>query len=352
MQYQHYSTEDFLGDESFQAFALGHNPAAVQHWQQWLGQHPPQEAAAREALAVLELLRAAQPAPVPTTLRQQETQKLRRSLLLPARPAAAPRLRSSQRAWRWAGALVAVLALGLAGLRWWGRPALAPTYARYAALPGEQRQVQLPDGSQVVLNGGSALTLAATWPAGQAREVWLRGSAYFDVRHLAPAALRAVPQAPASVKFIVHAGPLDVAVLGTQFTVLSRGSRTEVVLSTGQVELSRPQSAAARLLLRPGELAEYDTATPAAPLRKRPVAAQLYSAWVSGQLEFTDMPVADLVVMLQDAYGLTITVNDPQLLRQQLTGALPTHDLDGLLAAFGKILDVPVRRQGSHVWLK
>ncbi|NML66246.1 hypothetical protein HHL22_13620 [Hymenobacter sp. RP-2-7] len=352
MQYQYYSTEDFLADESFQAFVLGHDPAAGEHWQQWLAQHPPQEAAAREAMAVLELLRTARRPGAPAALRQHETQKLRRSLLPTARPAAAPHLRSSRRAWRWVGALAVVVALGLVGLRWWGRLAPAPTYARYAALPGEQRQVQLPDGSQVVLNSGSALTLAATWPAGQAREVWLRGSAYFDVRHLAPAEVKAVPQAPDSVKFTVHAGPLDVAVLGTQFTVLSRGSRTEVVLSTGQVELSRPQSTAARLLLKPGELAEYDAATPAAPLRKRPVAARLYSAWVSGQLEFTDLPVADLVVMLQDAYGLTITVDDPQLLRQKLTGALPTHDLDGLLAAFGKILDVPVRRQGSHVWLK
>jgi ferric-dicitrate binding protein FerR (iron transport regulator) len=124
-----------------------------------------------------------------------------------------------------------------------------------------------------------------------------------------------------------------------------------VVLSSGQVALSKPRTPATRLLLKPGELAEYDAAAPAAPLRKRPVAARLYAAWVSGQLEFTDMPVADLVTMLQDAYGLMITVNNPQLLRQQLTGALPTHDLDGLLAAFGKILDVPVRRQGSHVWL-
>jgi len=350
MQYQHYSTEDFLADESFQAFALGQDAVAGQHWRQWLAQHPPQEAAAREALALLELLRAAHSPAAPAALKQQETQKLRRSLAPAARPAAAPRLRSSQRAWRWVGALVAVLALGLVGLRWWSRPA-ASTYARYAALPGEQRRVQLPDGSQVVLNSGSALTLAATWPTGQAREVWLRGSAYFDVRHLAPAELKAVPQAPDSVKFTVHAGPLDVAVLGTQFTVLSRGTRTEVVLSSGQVELRRPQSQAARLLLQPGELAEYDAAAPTAPLRKRPVAARLYSAWVSGQLEFTDLPVADLVVMLQDAYGLTITVSDPRLLRQKLTGALPTHDLDGLLAAFGKILDAPVRRQGSHVWL-
>jgi ferric-dicitrate binding protein FerR (iron transport regulator) len=351
MHYEDYSTEDFLADESFQAFALGHDPAATQHWQQWLAQHPPQEAAAREALAVLALLRTARRPGAPAALRQQETQKLRRSLQPEARPLAVPRLRSSRRAWRWVGALVAV---GLAGLRWWGRPVLgppSPTYARYVVPPGQQRQVQLPDGSQVVLNGNSVLTLAAAWPAGQAREVWLRGSAYFDVRHLAPPALKAVLQAPDSAKFTVHTGPLDVAVLGTQFTVLSRGSRTNVVLSSGQVALSKPRTPATRLLLKPGELAEYDAAAPAAPLRKRPVAARLYAAWVSGQLEFTDMPVADLVTMLQDAYGLMITVNNPQLLRQQLTGALPTHDLDGLLAAFGKILDVPVRRQGSHVWL-
>lgn len=344
-----YSTEDFLADESFQAFVLGHDPAARLKWEAWLTQHPAQESAFREAEAVLLLLRTGQrPRPL-AALKKQELARLWDEL---HRPAPQPWLRGQRRGRRWpiAVAALALVALLLAGLHWWRQPA-APTYTRYAAPPTGQKSVTLPDSSHVVLDAGSMLTVAAAWQPGQGREAWLQGSAYFDVEHLAPASVRQVPGAPAAAKFTVHTGPLDVAVLGTQFSVFSHGQRTKVVLSSGQIELSRTHGQPGRLLMHPGELAEYNAATPAAPLTTRPVKPRLYTAWVSGQLDFDNLPVADLIATLQDTYGLRITVRDPRLLRQRLSGALPTRDLDDLLAAFGKTLDVRVRRQGSQVWL-
>ena len=345
-----YSTEDLLADESFQAYALGTDAAAVQHWQAWLAQNPAQEASFREAEAVLHLLRTGQRPQPSAELKQQETARLWQALNAPALPAA-PRLRSARPTRRWPVALGALLlAVLAAGLLWVRRPA-RPAYVRYAAPATAPRTVALPDGSHVVLEAGSVLTVAANWPAKQARQVWLRGSAYFDVQHLAPPAMRSVPGAPVAAKFVVHAGPLDVAVLGTQFTVFSHGSRTKVVLSEGQIELSRTQGHAERLLLHPGELAECDAAAPNAPLLSREVKPRLYTAWTSGQLDFDDLPVADIVATLQDTYGLQITVRDPQLLRQRLSGSLPTQDLNAMLAAFGKILDAQVHRQGNQVWI-
>ena len=344
------SPEDFLADESFQAFALEHDAAAGQYWLAWLAQHPAQAVAFREAEAVLHLLRTGQRTTTPAGLRQQEMARLWQAMRVPA---AAPRLRTQRRQRTVVGAACALLLLLVAGLWWHYRPVAAapPAYARYAAPMSEQRAVVLPDGSRVVLEAGAALTVARGWQPGHAREAWLRGSAYFDVAHLAAPEVKSVPTAPATVKFVVHTGPVDVAVLGTQFTVFSFGSRTKVVLSTGQIELSRTQGRAERVLLHPGQLAECDAATPGVPLATRPVHPRLYTAWTSGQLEFDDLPVSEIITSLQDTYGLRISVRDPRLLRQRLSGVLPTHDLDGLLAAFGKTLDVQVRRQGSQVWL-
>ncbi|RZK52473.1 MAG: hypothetical protein EOO59_13660, partial [Hymenobacter sp.] len=273
--------EDFLADESFQAFVLG-DPAATRHWQVWLAQHPAQAAAFREAEAVLGLLRTGQRVRPSAALKQQEAAQLRQFLHAPA---SRPRLRSQRRARRWpvAVATLALVALLLAGLGWWRQPA-APAYVRYAAPRAGQRALTLPDSSHVVLDAGSVLTVATNWQPGQGREAWLRGSAYFEVEHLAPASVKNVPGAPAAAKFVVHTGPLDVAVLGTQFAVFSHGRRTKVVLSSGQIELSRTHGRPEHLLMQPGELAEYDAATPAAPLRTRPVKPRLYTAWVSGQL--------------------------------------------------------------------
>lgn len=355
MNYADYSTEDFLADESFQLFVLENEPAATAFWQNWRCQHPTKEPAFDEAAALLRLLLNAE-LPAPAALKHAELAKLWHALHeQPVRPAAQPALRTSRAARRvrqWRLALLSLLVLTLAGLGLrssWRRPAPA-SWIRYAAGPDQPRALTLPDGSRVVLSARSALRLAATWPTGQAREVWLTGGAYFDVRHTAPARLKTVAAAAPNAKFVVHIGPLDVAVLGTQFNVLSQGTATKVVLSSGQVQLSRRWAGHLdQVLLKPGEQASYDTAAPQAPLVARPVRAALYAAWASGQLDFDDTPMADIITLLQDTYGLKISLTNPRLAGQRLSGSVPTYDLDVLLTTLGKSLDVPVRRSGRHV---
>ena len=308
----------------------------------------------QEAAAVLRQLAGQRPS-APTHLQRAELAKLRHSLREVAAPRSGPALRGRQRARRpqygVVTALFAVLGLVLAAWGLWWRPAVAHT--RYATLAGEQRQVTLPDGSLVLLNGNSTLTLAATWQPGQAREVWLVGEGYFRVQHTAPARVQTVAGAAPNVKFTVHAGPLDVAVLGTQFNVFNRVGKTRVVLTTGQIQLShRLNGQVEQLVLAPGELVEYSAAAPRAPLAKRPAQGALYTAWASGQLDFDNTPVPEIMALLQDTYGLRITLANPALARQKLSGSVPTADLDVLLRSVGKSMDAKVRRQGQQVWFE
>jgi transmembrane sensor len=344
MNYAAYSTEDFLADESFQSFVVESDPAAVHFWQQWLVEHPTCAPTFYEAEAILQQL-IAQPRPVDATLKEAELAKLWQSM----RPAAQPVLRVSRRTRRWPVALLAVLAL-LAGVGLWHWNA-APQWASYTTRANEHRQITLPDGSHVTLNGNSVLKTAATWQPGQAREVWLTGEGFFEVQHTAPAAMKAVAAAPANVKFTVHAGTLDVAVLGTQFNVRHRADGTKVVLRSGQIQLSRREGPAEPVLMKPGELVATKPDRPQQPLTKRAVQADFYSAWTSGHLDFDNTPVADIVALLQDGYGLQVTLDNPALLQQKLTGSVPNQDLDVLLNSLGKSLDVKVRREGQHVWL-
>ncbi|MGI4886371.1 MAG: FecR family protein [Janthinobacterium lividum] len=352
MPYATYSTDDFLADESFQAFVAASDPTAVAFWQAWVGQHPAQAAAFHEAAAVLQLLADDRPAPAPAALKQAELAKLWQTMEPAGAPGLVLRSRRAARPRQWAAAvLVAAVLLVVAGLSFWPRPAAAPAWARYATATGQHRQVVLPDGSRVVLNGNSGLRLAATWQPGRAREVWLTGEAYFDVRHTAPVQLKAVAGAPAQVKFTVHAGALDVAVLGTQFDVLSRAGTTKVVLNSGQIELRRTAGRPEQLLMQPGDLVALDAAAPPGPLAKRAVQAAFYSAWTSGHLDFADTPVSEIIAVLEDTYGLQITLGNPALRRQKLTGSVPNRDVDVLLDALGKSLDVKAHRTGNRVRL-
>ena len=353
MSYAAYSTEDFLADESFQAFVEGHDAAAGQFWRAWLAQHPTKHAEADEAAALLRLLATAPAPPQLQQVQQAEAAKLWQAMHAPVAPAIRPALRVG-RARRWVGAGVAALLLSTIGVGLWqyraSAPTPAPAWTSYATRPGEHRELTLPDGSRVTLNANSVLKMATTWQPGRAREVWLTGEGFFRVQHTAPARLTAVATAPANVKFTVHAGPLDVAVLGTQFDVLNRAGRTNVVLQSGQVQLRHQLAGRTEeLLLKPGEMAEFLPAAPTAPLAKRPVNAPLYAAWTSGHLDFEDTPMAEVITLLEDAYGLHITLRSPALRQQKLSGSVPNQDLDILLNTLAKSLDTKVHRTGSQV---
>ena len=354
MKYAAYSTEDFLADESFQSFVIGNDADATHFWLGWIAQHPAKQAEFDEAVALLQLLATHQPQPLPEALKQEEAAKLWHAMHPLVAPRAQPALRVGRRGRRWASAAAAALALGFAGVGLWQHATVAhaPAWTSYTTHAGEHREVRLPDGSRVTLNANSVLKLATTWQPGHAREVWLVGEAFFAVRHTAPAQMKAVAAAPTDVKFTVHAGPLDVAVLGTQFDVLNRPGKAKVVLKSGQVQLRHQYAGhTEELLMKPGELVEYRPAAPQAPLVKRPVNATLYAAWTTGHLDFNDTPVAEIITLLEDTYGLEITVGNPALRQQKLTGSVPNHDVDILLNAFSKSLDVSVRREGNHVWL-
>lgn len=353
MNYAAYSTEDLLADESFQSFVFGQDADAEQFWRGWIIKYPAKQPEFDEAVALLQVLATRQLQSLPEALKQAEVAKLRRAMHPLVSPRTPPALRVARQARRWAGAAAAALALGFAGLVIWQHATpTAPTLTSYTTHAAEHREVTLPDGSRVTLNANSVLKLATNWQPGHAREVWLAGEAFFAVRHTAPAQMQAVPTAPTNAKFTVHAGPLDVAVLGTQFDVLNRPGRAKVVLKSGQVQLRRERAGRIEeLLMKPGELVEYRPTAPQAPLAKRPVNATLYAAWTTGHLDFNDTPVAEIITLLEDTYGLEITVGNPALRQQKLTGSVPNHNVDVLLNAFSKSLDVRMRRVGNHVWL-
>ncbi|GAB3855148.1 hypothetical protein GCM10028822_25990 [Hymenobacter terrigena] len=345
MDFTRYSVDDFVVDESFQAFVARADSEAGRFWQAWLSEHPEKKAEADEAFALVQGLRQARPYPLPDELLPQELQRLRQALNIPA---ARPQLRVQRR--RVLAGTLALLLL-LVGLGWWQwlRPAVPAGKAeRFATSTGQQRRLTLPDGSVVVLNGNSTLTTAAQWNTTSPREVWLTGEGYFQVTHLAPPSVIDIAGAPANVKFVVHAGGLNVAVLGTEFNVNSRPGSTKVVLSSGKVAVER-QALLTRenLLMQPGDLVETSAVQPG--LTRRHVQPALYTGWTEGRLKFDQTPMREVVQLLRDSYGMQVDVADPAILHQTVVGQVPTTTPDVLLDALAKSLEIKVTRKGNHV---
>ena len=246
-------------------------------------------------------------------------------------------------AWRRWAAAAAVAGTVVGGSSWWlytQRPAEA---RQYATAYGQTRTVQLPDGSSVMLNGGSTLRYPAAWASGKPREVWLDGEAYFSVCHKLD-----------NQRFVVHTkAGFNVEVLGTKFTVSRRRDQGRVVLLSGKVRVSFDDRQHPDVILKPGELVETREIKPAQPVvtAYRAVHTAPYASWKDAQLVLDETTIAELATRLQDTYGLEVVVATPELNQRKVTGTVPVRDFEVLLQSLEETFHIQAARQGKRLIL-
>ena len=59
----------------------------------------------------------------------------------------------------------------------------------------------------------------------------------------------------------------------------------------------------------------------------------------------------EIIRLFRDTYGLELVVADPSLLRQTVTGSMPSKSADILLKALAKLLGVRVEQHGNKAYL-
>jgi transmembrane sensor len=232
----------------------------------------------------------------------------------PAPPAAEVVALKPRRHWlKWsAGALIAASVAVGAFLAAPG--ILLRLEADHITQTAEIRVVTLDDGSAVTLGPGSAL--AVDFSPGERTVRLLSGEAYFDVA--------SNPARP----FVVHAGELDVTVLGTAFNLRLASQATSVALARGSVEVS---SGAQEIVLVPGEMAILDHTREL--IATMTVDAASIGSWQQGWIFVENQTIADVVELLQRYHPAWITVPDANFARQQVTGLFELSDPDRALNA-------------------
>ncbi|MFQ6574347.1 FecR family protein [Pseudomonas sp. UM16] len=197
--------------------------------------------------------------------------------------AAVPRQR------RWGSALAASLVLALIGYGGWQQaPALL---ADYHTRVGQQQRITLADGSQVLLNSGSALSV--DFSSGQRRVTLKVGEALFE-------------PADDPRPFVVEAGGEAVQGSGAVFSVRRDGSHNRVVIAQGQAQIGE------RVL----------TSTPD---------ARAQTAWQRGKLIFNGKPLREVLAELERYQHGRIVLSDQTLGAMQVSGVFDLDDPQGLL---------------------
>lgn len=335
MPYEDYATEEFVADESFQNWVYRRNESDVKFWETWIDQHPEKRHTVEQAIGMLLTLRFTEPSAPPRQVNRAWNQLQEQ---LSHQPPVIRRLPVFRQYRFYAATFAGILALW-AGWFWFtAREVIHQT--PYGAIA----RVTLPDGSAVVLNGNTTIRYAANWATNQPREVWLDGEAFFEVRRKPKAIAKQLP----SAAFVVHSGNLRVRVLGTRFNVFNRRGDTRVVLNSGKVALATDTDRQTNLLvMQPGELAEFSEKEQ--KITRKSVNPDRYSAWVTHKLVFDHTPLREITQLLEETYGLTVTVDNPALLDQQVTGSMPNDNVEILLDALSRSLDLTITRNGNQL---
>ena len=162
-------------------------------------------------------------------------------------------------------------------------------FADYRTAAGETRRLDLPDGSQVELAAGSALSLAYTET--ERRLTLYTGEAFFKV-----AAARNRP-------FVVTASQAEFVALGTKFNIRLAGDRVSLTVAEHRV---RVRSARLDSVVEQGQKLEIG---PAQTALLQTVDIETETAWRQGVLVFASTPLGEVMDVLGRNAGWTPIVS-------------------------------------------
>ncbi|MBO9730310.1 MAG: FecR domain-containing protein [Chitinophaga sp.] len=232
---------------------------------------------------------------------------------------------------KYAAAVLALLLVGGAGIYLWRKSNTPP--APMATLVSKKNTVQtilLPDSTRIWVKPGGSVKMKEG-PNENTREVWLEGTAYFEVVK------------KAAVPFTVHVPDMTVTVLGTAFTINDRLQHPAVMVNSGLVKATAFNK---ELLVHPGERGMVTDSL----LRIDHVNPQLYAAWKDGDYKFEETSIEEIRELLLANYGYEVAVIQPQKFRgTRISGHVLITDENSLCKVLGAMLNASVRKDGYRI---
>lgn len=319
--YLDYSVEALALDKSFQEWVLNPDAQLDKIWQGWLRENPDKQ---REVAEAVELVRLSglSADPEANAAFLEGWAKIE---------AAATTSRASRGKSAVGYASMAAAVIGLLVVVFVYRFA-GNSITEFKTAYAETKEIELKDGTRVMLNANSTLTYSDNWDDAASRDVTLKGEGFFTVVHTTD-----------DKPFVVHAqDDATIVVLGTEFNVNTRRNKVSVYLQSGKV---RFKTALRTVTMQPGETVDY---FPGLVVNVKPGTEEAV-AWKNKQYVMNDMPLADIVRDLEDTYGKEVTVSDPALLAKRVTAKVPANNLNVLLEVLSQTLKLTIEEQNTKV---
>lgn len=190
----------------------------------------------------------------------------------------------------------------------------------YKVNPGVKGRVTLPDGSEVILNSASTLTVPARFENGK-RVVKLDGEGYFKVE--------SNPDWP---MYIRTDRGVTVKVTGTEFNLstYSDDAALKLTLVRGKVSLLDDRSEK-EIPVKENEEIVLGAKTNVESPARRTADLRLNTSWKDGYLVFDNTPIREVIKKMERWYGIEITVADSRVMNNNFTASFKSESLNQVL---------------------
>ena len=214
--------------------------------------------------------------------------------------------------WRVAASVVLLIAIGIAYLTLEDH---TPANITITTAYNEIKEITLPDGSDIVINGGSVIKYPKNFNA-QTRTLTMTGEAFFTV----------TPDK--EHPFIINTGLFKVKVLGTSFNVKAYKNHSDagVVVETGTVNVTTGSSS---VIITKGESAMLDKKNMS--LNKSRNRDVNYKAWKTKQIRFVNTPLVKAVSTLENVYKVQIETDSNILKDKRINADFDKQSIDFIL---------------------
>ncbi|NQX38508.1 FecR domain-containing protein [Pedobacter steynii] len=206
----------------------------------------------------------------------------------------------------------------------------------YEVPVGRRVTLWLSDSSSVILAGGSVFRSPQSF-AGKSREVNLiSGEAFFSIAHN--------PAKP----FIVHTSGSQVRVLGTKFNIenLQGSSRLAVTLSEGSIRFKGASGTSH--ILKPGQQLSFDKVKHRITAVLQVVPEQV-SSWKEGTLWFEQTPLFEVIVKLEQYYGVRFKNPEHLDLSVLVTARFKEQALSRVLLLMENFSELKFKQRGEEI---
>jgi len=344
-----FDAEDFLVDNTFQLYCAGTDRLCTEYWEKYISAHPEQTTVIAEAKRLYVIL-SGNKRPL-----NNQLETFKENFDSPSKTL------KLNRNFAWLKIAAAILVIAGAGFFYLNHRLQKNARENFQAKvfttkSGERKKIMLPDGTTVLLNAKSSLSIGKEFND-KLREVNLKGEAYFDVVH------------NKNKPFKVHTHDFNINVLGTAFNVKAYPDEitSEATLIRGLITMEAVNGNGGTITLKPSQkVTFYKELAPEAkqkvlkPISSHPeITINHYTvikdstivetAWTQNRIEIYDQDFDEIKGILEKWYNVEIKFTNPEIEKYRFTATFSRETIDQALKALQDVEYFKYEMKGNQV---